>query len=282
MDDLRIDDRDVRVLCDIRNTVGDLPMMIIGAGARRLLFDLPRKLTHARTTTDWDIAVQLDHWQGFYKFYARACAQGGFSPTESPHRLIHQTMKIFVDIVPFGGIAEDNVIAWPNTEMSMSVAGFAEAMRFARNTLITAGVEIKVITPEMLAVLKCFAFADRGNKTSRDLQDLLLLAEYYSQESVEGRLFEAPFDTLIQSDAFDYHFGGALLLGHDMAANCEKQALDKLLPILDRLCIRDSDLLYSLASTPGQHDLTETKRSLYFNLFYWLATGAHSVGDSAK
>ena len=282
MDEIWIDDRDVRVLCDIRKTAGDLPMMIIGAGARRLSFDLPRKLTHARTTTDWDIAVQLDHWQGFHDFCARACAQGGFSPTGLPHRLIHTTTNIPLDIVPFGGIAAGNVIAWPNTETSMSVAGFAEAMRFARDTPIEPGVNIKVITPEMLAALKCFAFAERGNQTSRDLQDLLLLAEYYSQESVEGRLFEAPFDTLAQSDAFDSQFVGALLLGHDMAVNCEKQTLGKLLPILDGLCIHDSDILNSLAFTPGRHDLTEIKRTLYFNLFSWLATGAHSVGDSAR
>lgn len=282
MKNIPINAPDARVLCDIRNTAGDLPMMIVGAGARRLSFDLPLNLSHGRTTTDWDIGVQLDSWEAFREFRERACATGGFGGTQIPHRLMHRATGIPVDIVPFGGIAENDIICWPDAESLMSVAGFEEALQFARDTSITPEVEVKVITPEMLAVLKCFAFADRRNQTSRDLQDLLLLAEYYSPESGEGRLFQAPFDTLIQSDAFDSQFGPALLLGHDMAAHCRKRTLGKLLPILDSLCVKDFDLLFSLSSTPGQQDRTEIKRALYFNLFSWLATGAHGVNDSAS
>ena len=46
--------------------------------------------------------------------------------------------------------------------------------------------------------------------------------------------------------------------------------------------MRDSDLLFSLASTPGQQDQTDIKRTLYFNLFSWLATGAHGINESAN
>lgn len=269
---------DARVLCDIRNAADDLPMMIVGAGARRLTFDLPLNLTHGRATTDWDIGVQLHSWEAFKTFRERACATGGFRETPVPHRLVHHPTGIPLDIIPFGAIAEKDTIYWPGAETLMNVAGFEEALQFARNILVTPDVEVKVITPEMLAVLKCFAFVDRGNQTSRDLRDLLLLAEYYSPESGEDRLFEAPFDALIQIESFDSRFAPALLLGHDMAAHCRKLTRRKLLPILESLCVKDSDLLFSLSSTPGRQDQSELKRSLYFNLFFWLATGAKSVG----
>lgn len=91
-------------------------MMIVGAGARLLSFDLPLNLTHGRSTTDWDIGVQLDSWEAFREFRERACATGGFGGTRIPHRLMHRATGIPLDIVPFGGIAENDTICWPDAE----------------------------------------------------------------------------------------------------------------------------------------------------------------------
>lgn len=56
-----LDKRDRRVLSDIGRIAGNTPLLIVGAGARLLSFDIPLGISHGRSTTDWDIAVQLDH-----------------------------------------------------------------------------------------------------------------------------------------------------------------------------------------------------------------------------
>ena len=43
----------------------DIPFVLIGAGARLVIFDRAHDLQSTRTTTDWDIGVNVNDWEAF-------------------------------------------------------------------------------------------------------------------------------------------------------------------------------------------------------------------------
>ena len=51
------------VLIDLKAIIDkfNYPMLLIGAGARRLIFDIPFDL-NARATRDWDITISIKNW----------------------------------------------------------------------------------------------------------------------------------------------------------------------------------------------------------------------------
>jgi predicted nucleotidyltransferase len=106
----------------------DLPMILVVAGARLLIFD--RKYGEGRSTKDWDVAVSIENWKAYERL--RETLINGDSPcfkfTKRSHKFIHISTNIEVDIVPFGKIGEpDQQIFWDDSENSMNVLGFAEA-----------------------------------------------------------------------------------------------------------------------------------------------------------
>ena len=43
----------------------NVPFVIVGAGARLLVFDWKYELSSTRTTTDWDMGVRVPDWNVF-------------------------------------------------------------------------------------------------------------------------------------------------------------------------------------------------------------------------
>jgi predicted nucleotidyltransferase len=130
-----IDPNEKQVLADlvaIMNTL-DLPMMVVGAGARLLIFD--QRFGAGRGTKDWDVAISIDSW-AVYETLRTTLIQGdmlSFKATSSDHKFIHIATNIEVDIVPFGAIgAPDQQIIWPDSGNPMNVWGFAEALDQAK------------------------------------------------------------------------------------------------------------------------------------------------------
>ncbi len=60
-----IDCKEKQVLSDLVSIVKalDLPMILVGAGARLLIFD--RKYGEGRSTKDWDVAVSIENWKAY-------------------------------------------------------------------------------------------------------------------------------------------------------------------------------------------------------------------------
>jgi predicted nucleotidyltransferase len=58
-----IDSREKQVLADLKALVKtlNLPMILVGAGARLIIFD--QKFGEGRGTKDWDVAISVDSWE---------------------------------------------------------------------------------------------------------------------------------------------------------------------------------------------------------------------------
>lgn len=228
-----ISNEEKQVLSDLITRIKklSLPMMLVGAGARLLIFD--SKFGEGRGTKDWDVAVSIDTWEAYDKI-SDALINGEspcFKQTKIIHNFIHIETNIQVDIVPFGKISEPNQqIIWSDNDNAMNVSGFEEAFSNAKNVNITDALEIKVIDIPAFVVLKIFAWHDRKDRTKKDIEDIDFILSKYDDNRFYEELSKELADGVVDwSDASIY------LLGQDIARIFQKQTLSDLNVLLDEL-----------------------------------------------
>jgi len=248
----------LRDLQRIANSLG-IPIMLIGAGARLLMLDWKYNLVSSRTTKDWDLAVKLNSWDEFHRL-RQALQQGTpplFKSTKLAQRLIH-TSGIPIDLVPFGGLARANgTVVWPDDETEMTVLGFDEALAHAEWIKLDTEEEMPIATIPALVVMKFFAFADR--KHTDDLKDVEFILKHYLQYHNEDRIFDELAEKLTNGE-IEYQQAGPFLLGKDAGQLCNRQTIERLLPILDSLIDPYSEKIGKLVGPIGDVDEEEKRR----------------------
>jgi len=213
----------------------DLPIVLVGGGARILIFD--QKFGEGRGTKDWDVAISVDSWE-IYRQLQAALIEGNtplFQATKTSHKFIHIETQIEIDIIPFGKIAKpEEKITWPDSEKSMNVLGLAEALSSAE-TINIGNFEIRAINIAAFIVLKLFAWSDRRDK--KDLDDIdFILSKYEDYE----RVFAELSDELAKEDIALTN-ASIYLLGRDIYKTFQVKTLNHLNVILDELIERLAD-----------------------------------------
>jgi len=252
-----ISSREKQALTDLIRMVNslDLPMILVGAGARLLVFD--QKFGEGRGTKDWDVAVSIDSWET-YQTLRQFLITGDsprFKPTEISHKFIHSQTGIEVDIVPFGKIGGPaQEVVWSDSGNSMNVSGFSEAFLHAE-TINIDDLEIRVVDTPAFIVLKIFAWGDRGNRTNKDLEDIeFILSRYEDDDRVYSELAEEIADELV-----DFLNASIYLLGQDIHKILQEKTLCELNLLLTRLIERlDADETESLS-----HSLKILQQGIY-------------------
>ena len=211
----------------------NVPFFIIGASARDIIFEHVYGIKAPRATRDIDLAIHIATWDDVTQLKDQLIGTGSFSSTNMVQRLSYQN-DIPIDLVPFGAIEKNGNINWPpDFSIKMSAIGFDEAYRTTalirfRDTPI---LDIHVITPAALVILKLMAWKERRNQNSKDALDLVfLLTEYINADNIE-RISEEHQDLLLEED-FDYEICSARLLGRDIekiASITTKQVINELL-----------------------------------------------------
>ncbi|MGL5880248.1 MAG: hypothetical protein ACRC2V_21065 [Xenococcaceae cyanobacterium] len=126
-----LDKKDKEALTDLKLIVErlNIPLLMVGAGARLLIFDR-RFNIEGRTTKDWDFAVRLSNWESYLEL-SQLMSQGGFRVTSISHRFTHIATGIELDLVPFGEIGKSNrQITWSDGNQ-MNLLGLDEAFTHA-------------------------------------------------------------------------------------------------------------------------------------------------------
>ena len=229
-----IDSTEKKVLADLTAIVKtlDLSMILVGAGARLIIFD--QKFGEGRGTKDWDVAISIDSWETYQKL-GEALINGNppiFESTENAHRFRHIETAINVDIVPFGTIGEpDQEIIWTDSGNPMSVLGFDEALSHAITTNID-DLEIQVIDTPSFVVLKIFAWGDRGEgKKNKDIEDIeFILSRYEDDDRVYNELVEE-----LSSGDVDFSDANIYLLGQDICRMLQDKTLIELNKLLGKM-----------------------------------------------
>lgn len=256
----------------------DIPIMLIGAGARLLTLDWKYNLVSSRTTKDWDLAVKVNSWDEFDRL--RQALQHGtpplFKPTKLAQRLIH-TSGIPIDLVPFGGLARANgTVVWPEDETEMTVLGFDEALANAEWIKLEAEEKIPIATIPALLVMKFFAFADR--KHIDDLKDAVFILQHYLQRHNENRVFDE-LATQLAHGKIEYQQAGPFLLGKDVEQLCKRETVERLLPIIDSLVDPYSEKIGQLAGPLGDVDEEEKRRREIFANFKSFQDGIKQMNE---
>lgn len=159
-----------------------IPILLVGAFARDILFQGVSSVRTPRRTKDVDFAVMVKSWEEFERMRQDLLASGLFLPSEKVlHKVLYKG-KYEVDLVPFGElVGQDGMLrCWPEDfGKVMNLCGFLEAFK-ASVSKDFGGVDVRTLTVESLVVLKIIAWNDR-KELVKDAEDLaFLLMEHAS------------------------------------------------------------------------------------------------------
>src|SRR5580692_3977107 len=195
----------------------ELPYIVVGATARDLLLFHVFGIPVTRATADVDFAIAVDSWERFRGLRTALLASGHFDEGKIEHR---------IDLIPFGGVAQDDVIRWPpNRETIMTVAGFEDVIAAAVQVQVSADLTVPVASLAGIAVLKLFAWQDR-HTNDKDALDLYRVISTYADAGNFDRLYDEAIQLLEQAE-YDIELGGAALLGFDARQLCSPDTLAK-------------------------------------------------------
>lgn len=213
----------MRAVADAAKQLG-LATFMVGATARIILLEHVFGLQPGRATRDMDFAFAVEDWNRFqdlkhhltasapFHEQARVIQRLIFKPTDSRHDFI-------VDLIPFGGLEfADNRIIWPpDMSVLMNVAGYRDAHAAALPVEVVPGLVIPIASLPGIAVLKLFAWADRGREDPKDATDLVTLLRQYHEAGNQDRVYEYALPAL-EAVGYDIELAGAWLLGRDASS----------------------------------------------------------------
>ena len=235
----------------------NLELLLVGAQAKVILLENIHGLNPGRATSDIDFAFAVESWDQFNKIKQSLIATGKFRelPKEK-QRLLYKSSLIehgfIVDIIPFGAVQDaKNRIAWPpELDVVMSVSGYQEAYVSAILVELDTELIIKAVSLAGLAILKIFAWSERGTVTdNKDALDLLTLLRTYHEAGNADRIYEVPAPEVLESMAYNPELMGAWLLGYDVAVIADKSTIEKMAGLIYGK--KENLLLQMAKSLPG-------------------------------
>ncbi|MFA6072429.1 MAG: hypothetical protein WC810_28025, partial [Janthinobacterium sp.] len=126
---------------------------------------------------------------------------------EKPYRFYLEGLTI--DLIPFGGISQNDEVVLDDPHMKLSVYGCREVTEEA----IVLHDKYCVITLPGLCVLKIVAYSEKPGRV-KDWDDFLLIANNYS-DITGDQLFNGEYEDLFDDD-FDLTFASVRMLGRHM------------------------------------------------------------------
>jgi predicted nucleotidyltransferase len=222
--------QDELVLADLKSIFEPLglPIMLVGAGARILIFDQVYE-QQGRLTEDLDIVTRIPDWMTF-EAVTQAMTRSElaqFQATRIPHRFRHRVTGFMVDVVPFGPISDpDQLLRWQDGNQIMNVVGLQEALNHA---VVLDNVAIPVVSLPAFIVLKLLAWNDR--RQDKDKKDIEFILEHY--QDYERVYADAALCEKLADEEIQLLNASIYLLGQDIRAIFRPQTLEQLTPIFD-------------------------------------------------
>lgn len=233
-----IDQRHVLTFGEVAKVAEELeiPFIVVGAMARDLILHHVYGAPIKRATDDIDFGVQVGTWEEFNRLKSKLY-ENGYSEDKQEQRLIDPRGKS-VDLVPFGSLqdADANIGFPPKGDFKMSVLGFQEALDNSVRAIVQKDpyIEVSVVSPQGMALLKIIAWSDRGrDKRGKDALDLTYIMEAYERVAgIQDRVFE--IEGLMESVGHDLPQASAYVLGQDAAEIAKRETKIVVVDILER------------------------------------------------
>jgi predicted nucleotidyltransferase len=248
---------------NVSKTLG-LELLLVGAQAKVILLENIHGLNPGRATGDIDFAFVVESWDQYNQIKQNLVATGKFRelPKEK-QRLLYKSSLIehefIVDIIPFGAVQDaENKIAWPpEMDVVMSVSGYQEALDSALLVEIDENLVVKVVSLAGLAILKIFAWSERGTTTeNKDALDLLTLMLAYYEAGNKYTIYEAIPPDVMEAVDYNPEKMGAWLLGNDAAAISAADTIEEITALIKNK--KDRLVLQMAKSLSGKENALDT------------------------
>ena len=245
-----------------------LPYFLCGATARDVLLHHVHGIDTGAATRDVDIGVATENWEQFENIKAQLTATGRFEPAKQIAQRLHyradpHSQGYPLDIIPFGGVeTPPNSIAWPPEKaIVMNVIGYEEVLANTVQIQVENDLVVPVASLPGLALLKLFAWADRGNNNSKDALDLATLLRTYHEAGNRDRLYGEEFQLLKDLD-YDLDAASPQLLGKDVRNIARPATLEQALAIFDDAKLLDRLMTHMAPGLRGADDPVEAAERL--------------------
>ena len=235
----KLDTETKKFLTDFKSIIDSLevPMLLIGAQARMLIFDNQYQV-QGRATKDWDVAVKLDNWER-YNLLISTMTTGQnplFKKTRVIHKFIHIETELEVDVIPFGDISKPKQeINWPDGNQ-MNILGLEEAFT---NTeiIIIDNLEIRVADIDAFIALKLLAWNNR--KENKDLKDIITVLLKSPNEEDEQRVYDEFIDEIIEG-RFEVDEAAIIFIGRNIQNKFKIETFNKVKEIVKIILGQDT------------------------------------------
>ena len=191
-----------------------LQLYVVGACARDIAMKVLGVPASARRTIDIDVAIALDNWDMFDKV-SELLQQNNFKKDSYAKQKFYYkgedgTNDYEVDVVPFGPLANNEVIGWPpEGNPEMSVRCFEDVMKDADTIIVDEKLQFRIAPLSGQFLIKLDAWIDRHMKTDKDARDMYYIIENFYWISIVDKF--PPPEQVTNSDApsFDDFVAGA-------------------------------------------------------------------------
>ena len=188
---------------------------LIGGQARDLLLS-QRDIHSPALTRDIDFAVMVQDFGQFSAIHAELLS-AGFEKTSLSYRILWTESRTMIDLLPFGGIADKDVVHFPPTAFDLSVMGFLEIVEDLERHFIDREetVSIPIAPLHGIFLLKVISWDDRPEMRGKDLGDLGLILNHY-WDFFEDEGYDRHLD-VFDLKVVHYEAYGARILGRHLA-----------------------------------------------------------------
>ena len=188
-----------KTLQALRNVLEELniPLYVVGATARDIAMLLLGEEESKRRTRDLDVAIAISDW-GKYDQVSEALLRNNFEKLIAKQRFVYKGNNgendYEVDIIPFGGVSEEELIKWrPKGEPVMSVKCYEDVMNHAINITIENTFSIRIAPLCGQFLIKLDAWIDRHEREHKDAEDMLyMLKKYYNSKIMPSKDVDIP------------------------------------------------------------------------------------------
>ena len=186
-----------------------LELYVVGATARDLIMKLLDESPSKRETSDLDVAIVLSDWSQFDNLSKELLANH-FHKEKSKQKFYykgeHHENDYEVDIVPFGDIADDEVILWPpDGTPEMSVKCFTNVMNHSIPISVDGKFTVHIAPLAGQFFIKLDSWMDRHDREHKDADDMFfILGKFYMTGVMDG---QTPTDDV--NDSADSLISGA-------------------------------------------------------------------------
>ena len=194
-------------------------VFVVGAAARDIALRLLDVTNAPRRTMDLDVAVMLQDWNQ-YERLTSILLQNHFEKAREKQRFYYLgsngRIRFEVDIVPFGAIAEEDLVAWPpEGSPVMSVRCFEDVMRSADKVTVNGDFAFRLASLSGQFLIKLDTWNDRRMKTKKDAVDMaFLLQNIYVAYALAHDGLPPEVDT--NTEQFDVIVAGAEWMAADL------------------------------------------------------------------